>query len=92
MVVAELLAAHAGAAAAGVVGEDVVALVVVVGLVVVDGGFVVHGYPPVLVQSLQCRWFKSGLRAQFDCQTVVCGLKRKAPAGAGACSLYLLLL
>jgi hypothetical protein len=51
----------------------VVALVVVVGLVVVDGGFVVHGSPLVLVQSLQCRWLKSGLRAQFDCQTFVGG-------------------
>lgn len=46
--VAELLVAHARASAAVVVGEDVVALELVVGLVVVDGGFV-HGYPPLFL-------------------------------------------
>ena len=55
MVVAELLFAHARASAAGVVGEDVVALEVVVGWSLLSVASLYMGTPLVLVQSLQCR-------------------------------------
>ena len=80
VVVAELLAAHARAAAAGVVGEDVVALEVVVGLVVVDGGFVVHGYP-----LFWCKVFNAdGLSLDFICNSIarlLFAIKSESPGG-----------
>jgi hypothetical protein len=72
VVVAELLVAHARAAAAGVVGEDVVALVEVIGVVIVLHGWISHrSIPLVFLQSLPYKWVKSGLHAQLVCQT--CG-------------------
>jgi hypothetical protein len=64
----------------------VVALEVVVGLVVVVGGFVVHGYPPLF----WCKVFNADvLSLDFGRNSIASPwfavkLKREAPAGAGA--------
>jgi len=79
--VAELLVAHARAPAAMVVREDVVALEFVVGLVVVDGG-IVHGYPPLFLGKI-FKLENLGLDPGRTCGAKP-GLKRKAPARAGA--------
>jgi hypothetical protein len=61
VVIAELLVAHAWAAAAGVVGEDVVALVRLSGFALFFVAGLCMGIPLAFVQSIQSRSFRSGL-------------------------------